>query len=114
MKSSYMYIVLLHLILFFSTLGGVCSKYASQQPLFSPKFFLYYGLLIGVLGIYAIAWQQIIKKIPLTIAYLNKAITVIWGIFWGVLLFQETLTFQMGIGAVIVLFGIMVVVHGKY
>ena len=60
-----------------------------------------------MLGIYAIAWQQIIKRLPLTFAYANKAIGVIWGMFWGLVAFGESITPKKIIGAVIVIAGIV-------
>ena len=61
-----------------------------------------------MLGIYAVVWQQIIKKLPLTLAYANKAVTVIWGLIWGLLFFGEKITPLKVIGAVIVITGIAV------
>ena len=63
-----------------------------------------------ILGIYAIGWQQIIRNTSLTSAFLNKAITVIWGIFWGVLLFNESLNAGKIIGAIFIIAGIVLFV----
>ena len=40
----------------------------------------------------AIGWQQVIKRIPLTTAFANKAVTVVWGLVWGALFFREAVT----------------------
>ena len=63
-----------------------------------------------ILGIYAIFWQQILKKFTLTTAFFNKAVIVIWGMIWGTLFFKEKITLNMIIGAIIVLIGISLVV----
>ena len=97
----------LHLLLALFSLSTVCSKLAGRQPLFSLPFILYYGLVIVILGIYAIGWQQIIKRLPLTYAYANKAVTVVWGMIWGVLIFNEKISVQRGIGAVVIIAGII-------
>ena len=34
---------------------------------------LLYGAEIGVLGIYALCWQQVIKRVELSVAYANRA-----------------------------------------
>ena len=47
---------------------------------------------------------------PLTIAYANKGITIIWGIFWGAILFKEAITIKTIIGGAIILAGIYMVV----
>lgn len=101
----------LHLLLFINSLGGIFSKLAGQQDIFSLKFFLLYGIMLMILVVYAVFWQQIIKYIPLSIAYLNKPVSVLWGIIWGVVLFQEQLTVQMVVGAMIVLCGMIIVVR---
>ena len=40
-------------------------------------------------------------------AYSGKAVVILWGLLWGVLLFQETITIRKIIGAVIIMFGIV-------
>ena len=104
------YFVFLHILLFFYSLSNVCSKLASKEEFLSFKFILLYGCIIAILGVYAIVWQQIIKHIPLTTAFCNKAIGIIWGIMWGVLLFGETIKWNMIVGAVIVIIGVIIVV----
>ena len=75
---------------------------AAQNDFLSFGFIFWYGLVILNLGIYAIVWQQIIKHLPLTTAYANKAVTIVWGILWGLLFFQEQIKWNMVVGAVIV------------
>lgn len=102
--------VYLHLLLFMFSLCGVFSKLAAQNEFLSLKFCLFYGISIIILGIYAIFWQQILKHFSLTTAFFNKAVTIIWGMLWGVLFFEETVTLNMIIGTVIVLIGVGLVV----
>ena len=93
--------------LFIFSLGGICSKMAGRQEFLSFHFFLFYGLLILILFVYAIIWQQVLKKIPLTVAYACKGIGIFYGILWGVLVFGEELRANMLIGAILVLIGSM-------
>ena len=102
--------IYLNIILIMYSLCGVFSKFAAQYPMLSVKFILFYGFSIFILFIYAIFWQQIIKKMNITTAYSNKAIVVIWGMIWGSLLFNEAITLKMIAGAVIILFGVYLVV----
>lgn len=102
--------ILLHLLLLFFSFCSVFSKLAAQYEFLSLQFCLFYGISILILGIYAILWQQIIKKMPLVVAFLNKAITIIWGMIWGALIFQEKITINMIIGCVIVIIGVVLVV----
>lgn len=102
----------LQLILFLFSLGGICSKTASGKDFLSIEFCLFYGCSLLILGVYAILWQQIMKKIPLNIAYANKAVTLVWGMIWGALIFKEQITLSNMIGAVIVLTGVLLMVTG--
>lgn len=99
---------LLHIMLMIYSMSGICSKLAAGQKFLSFKFCLYYGLIIVLLGFYAIGWQQIIKRMPLTVAFANKAVTVVWGIVWGFIFFNEAITPGKVVGAVLVIVGILV------
>ncbi len=87
--------------------GSFFSKKAASYDYLSTGFILCYIGLIAILGIYAICWQQILKKLPLTLAYANKAVTVVWGIIWGRLFFGESISTGRMIGAGIVIIGIV-------
>ena len=67
----------LHLILMLYSLSSVCSKLAGQAEFMRLRFILCYGGTLSLLFLYAIAWQQIIKALPLTLAFANKAMTVV-------------------------------------
>ena len=97
----------LHLLLVVYSLNGVLSKLAAQYPFMSLRFLLLYGAGIGLLGVYAIGWQQVIKRLPLTTAYANRAVSVIWGIVWGTIIFHERLNVHQVAGALIVLVGVV-------
>jgi drug/metabolite transporter (DMT)-like permease len=100
----------LHASLLFYSIGGIFAKIASSKAFLSFEFILYYGLLLCVLFIYAILWQQILKRLPLTVAFANKAITILWGILWGYLFFGETIRLGMLLGSIIIISGIYLVV----
>lgn len=106
-KKNFKLYLLLHGLLLLFSFAPVCSKLAGRYPVFSVNFFLFYGLMVLILGIYAIFWQQIIKRMPLTAAYANKAVTVVWGMVWGVLLFTEVVTVQKVVGAAVIIAGIV-------
>ena len=102
--------LLLHILLLMYSFCGVFSKLASKYEFLSFKFILFYGLSIFILGIYAIFWQQILKRFKLTTAFFNKSITIIWGMLWGFLIFNEKIKINMILGAIVVLIGIGFVV----
>lgn len=107
-KSRIKTLFLLHMMLMIYSMSGICSKYAGEQVLFSFKFCFYYVCIIILLGLYAIGWQQIIKKLPLTTAFANKAVTVVWGIVWGIVFFHERITLGKIIGAICVIIGVII------
>lgn len=102
--------LLLHLLLVFYSTGAICSKLAAGQELFSFKFFVFYGLVLFNLGCYAVFWQQILKRIPLTVAFANKAVTIVWGLLWGFLFFREAITIGKVIGSLFIIAGVLIVV----
>ncbi len=100
----------LHILLLLYSLGGIFSKLASQQKLFSFEFLLFYGIVLFNLFIYAILWQQILKRMPLTTAFSNKSIVIVWGMLWGAVFFKEEISIFMLIGATLIIFGVYLVV----
>lgn len=106
-KASPIIWVILHIMLAVMSLGSVCSKTASGEKFLSFRWCLFYGLLLFILGVYAIVWQQIIKRLPLTVAYANRAVSVIWGCIFGVIFFEEKITIGKIIGGLIVIAGVI-------
>lgn len=100
----------LHLLLLIYSFSGCFSKTAAVQPFLSLKFILLYGGTLAVLMVYALGWQQIIKRLPLTTAFANKAVTVVWGILWGALLFGEAVTPGKIAGAALIVAGVVLFV----
>lgn len=96
----------LHLLLLVYSASGIFSKMASGCSVTSTWFYIWYSGTLGILFVYAIGWQQIIKRIPLTLAFANKAVTVIWGMVWGALIFGESISVGMIAGALLVIVGI--------
>ena len=100
-------LIALHVLLVAFSFGGVCTKCAAGEEFLSLPFCLFYGGLNLILGIYAVVWQQVIKKLPLTFAYANKAVGIIWSMIWGLVFFGEAVTLKKIAGAVIVIGGIV-------
>lgn len=107
-KSKIKTLFVLHLMLMIYSMSGICSKKAAGVAFLSKEFCLYYGIIIVLLGFYAIAWQQIIKRLPLTTAFANKAVTVVWGIIWGCVFFHEGITIGKVVGAALVVLGVVI------
>ncbi len=112
-KKMYVYIGL-HILLLVYSASTVFSRLASGYPFLSFRFLLCYGIVLLLLGAYAVFWQQIIKRLPLMTAYANKAVTVVWGIVWGALVFREKITWGKVFGAVLVIAGVMLYASGDH
>lgn len=102
-------IVFLQGIIIIYTLAGVAGKYASQYSFFSLGFILCYGAEILILGVYAILWQQILKRFSLSVAYANRAMALLWSMLWAVILFHETISVMNVVGVLLVIAGIVVI-----
>lgn len=100
--------IFLHIVIFIYSLISVVSKIASNSQSFG--FVIGYGVVLVLLGIYAILWQMVLQKQSLLVAFANKSVVIIWGILWGVLLYGETINLKKIIGAMIIILGIMCVV----
>jgi len=102
-------IVILQAIIGVYTLSTVAAKFASNQEFFSIGFIVCYGIEIFILGIYAILWQQIIKKFEISVAYANRAMALLWSILWALVFFHEEITIKNVIGVIIVIIGTIIV-----
>lgn len=103
----------LHLNILLFSFTTVFSKAASVQlnehGLHSMWLYVFAFLMLLNCGIYALAWQQVIKKFELSVAYANKSVYLIWGQLWAVVIFGEHLTVMNMIGLLFVFAGVVVV-----
>ena len=83
-------------------------KICIGEGIVSLEFIFFYGLDVLILGIYALIWQQVIKKFELSVAYANKAVTLIWALVWGILIFHEKITVFKVAGILLVMAGIFI------
>lgn len=102
--------LILHGSLMVNSLSGVCSKLAANERFLSLHWAFFYGLALFIMFAYAIVWQQVLKRMSLSVAYANKPVSLAWGMIWGVLIFRETITWNMIVGALIICAGICIVV----
>ncbi len=117
-KTKFRDILLLQGVFVIYSISSIAAKLASSQldslkSVFSAGFVLAAVGVVVILGIYALLWQQVIKKFELSIAYANKAMTLLWGLLWGFLIFDEKLTPAKLIGIAIVFAGIVIMNGGR-
>ena len=85
---------------------GICTKMASQNEMLSWTYLLWMVGTVGVIGIYALLWRQIIASVPISTAYMFKGTGLIFGLLFAYLLFGEQITVYNIIGAAIIITGI--------
>ena len=107
--NKFLSIMILQLIVAIYTMSGVAAKYASKYVFLSFKFILCYAVEILILGVYAVLWQQIIKRFDLSIAYANRSIALLWSMIWAILFFNEVVTIKNVVGVLIVIAGTIIV-----
>ena len=93
---------------------------AKEEALLSFWTLFYLACAVGVLGVYAILWQMILRRFELSVAYSAKPFSTILTIVWGIVFFGE-IDFSAGllavlsqhwnklVGAVILAFGMRMV-----
>ena len=106
-------ILILQAVIVIYTRSSVTAKLASGQEPFSAPFLLFYLAELMILGVYALLWQQMIRKFELSVAYTNRAMALLWSMLWAVLLFHDRITVKNGIGAALVIAGTVIVNGGK-
>ncbi len=95
------------------SLSTVAANMASKQEFLSLKYLLFFGLEFVILGVYAIIWQQAIKKFQLSVAYVNKSMTLLWSMLWNFLIFAQGITPGRVIGVVMVMAGVVIINLGE-
>ena len=105
--------IFLHLNILLFSLTSIFSKLASMEynknGICGWKLYLFLFLMLVNCLVYAIAWQKVIKKFDLMVAYANRSVYLIWSQIWAVVIFHENLTVTNIIGICIVFIGVLVV-----
>ncbi len=99
----------LHLCVLVYSISTVLIKSASRYQMMSFNYILLMCLSIAILGVYAILWQQVIKKFKPSVAYSNKSITTIWTLLASAIFFGEGITVQNVVGAIIIIVGVILI-----
>jgi drug/metabolite transporter (DMT)-like permease len=99
----------LHLSFLVYSASSVFAKSAAVHGLFTSLFFLFALFEILTLCVYALFWQQNLRRFTLVKAYSNKGIVVVWNLLWSAFLFGEKITAGNIVGAIVVIVGICLV-----
>ncbi|NCB36731.1 MAG: transporter [Clostridia bacterium] len=104
--------LLLHATFFLYAVVSIFGKSAGNQLAlrdFVPAL-IFLGLEAITLAVYAVLWQQTLKRMDLSYAYSNKGVVTLWSCLFGLIFFGETLTWGKAIGILVVLAGVWLVV----
>lgn len=99
----------MYIAYFVYSLSGIFLKLAAGYELFSVPWILYFGVIILILGVYAILWQQVLKEVPLSIAMGNKPIVLILGSIWAIFFFKESVGINFFVGMGLIIIGLCVI-----
>ncbi len=94
------------------SLSTVCANFASKNPFLSFGYIFFFGLEFVVLAIYAVLWQQAIKRFQLSVAYANRAMSLLWSMLWSFIIFSQGITPGKVCGVLLVMAGVVVINMG--
>ncbi len=102
-------IILLQAVIVIYTISSVMSKEASRSEGNPTRFLFFFGMEFVILAVYAVLWQQMIKRFELSVAYANRSMAVVWSMVWAVIFFHNTITLQNIAGVLLVVIGTILV-----
>lgn len=105
MNKTIQYIALVLVYLFYACIS-VVMKYTGLQTPLTWEWCLGFVALVATLGIYAIAWQQILKHIDLGVAYMFKGLSLFFIMLLLALCYGEPITPIKLLGVGIIMLGI--------
>ena len=106
-------ILLLQISVLVYSLSTVAANMASKYEFLSWGYILFFGLDFFILAVYAVLWQQVIKKFQLSVAYANKAVTLMWSMLWNYLIFSQGITPFKVVGVLLVMAGVIIMNIGE-
>lgn len=84
----------------------ILNRMASIYAPLSLGYILLLSISVVVLAIYALSWQQIIKRMPISDAYMFKGTSIVFVLLLSAWLFEEIITWLNIVGSFIIILGI--------
>ena len=106
MKRLLIYVILIGINLFYACVS-LFTKYTSLQEFLSWRYICGLAGAVGVMGVYAVLWQQVLKRIELSMAYMFKGTSIVFVMLLAYVLFGEQITWNNILGAIIIIVGIV-------
>lgn len=85
---------------------SVCTRFAAQYDFMSWGYWAGLAGAIGVMGVYAVCWQQILKRVELSTAYMFKGTSLVFVMLLAWMLFGEQITLYNLLGSCVIIAGI--------
>ena len=88
----------------FESLSSTVLKLGGQYPFLSAGYLFFFCLAVGIMALYAVAWQLLLERLPLTTAYLRKGLIFVW----AAVFFHEQIQPKQIIGMAVIIVGMVV------
>ena len=85
----------------------IFTKLASQHEFMSWGYVWAFIGAVMMMGVYAMLWQQVLKRIELSMAYMFKGTSIVFVMLLAYVLFGEQITWNNVLGAIIIIVGIV-------
>lgn len=108
-KNTWKNIILLQAVIIIYSVSSVMAKLASANHEDISKFLIFFAIEFILLAVYAVCWQQMIKRFELTVAYANRAMSTLWSMVWAVFFFHDTITVKNICGVMLVIVGTLLI-----
>ena len=105
MNKTVQYISLVIVYLFYAGISVIMKYTGLQQPL-TIEWCVGFVLLVATLGVYAIAWQQILKHIEMGVAYMFKGLSLFFIMVLLAICYDEPITPMKLLATGIIMVGI--------
>ena len=99
---------------FMESLTSPCLKLGGKYPFLSTGYIAWFCLAVLILGFYAVCWQLILEKLPLTTAYLRRGFSYILIFVWATLIFHETITWKQILGIIVISIGMVISISDEH
>ena len=97
------------LFAFAMSLSKAAGNALKAEGLFSFSFLSLIAGIFALLALYALFWQKLLARIPLSVAYLNKAFSLLWTLLFAHLFFGEKISVSNILGLLMIMFGVILV-----
>ncbi len=102
----FLQVIVLLLVYLLNSFTSICIKWASAGEFLGWQYIMGIAAAVFLLALYAVLWQQMLKKIELSTAYMFKGTGVIFVLFYSVFLFGETISLPNILGSILIIMGI--------